>query len=146
MASVGSSPRPELLMAVRNEHNKPSVFRHLLVIRLLNAWWVITFFQPDEYFQALEPAWRMAFGEGSGAWITWEWKYQLRSSLHPALFAGVYTIADLVGRSLPVAARSWLLLAAPKATQAVIAAAGDWYTWQLAVKIYGADSSVSWFA
>lgn len=71
MASVGSSPRPELLMAVRNEHNKPSVFRHLLVIRLLNAWWVLTFFQPDEYFQALEPAWRMAFGEGSGAWITW---------------------------------------------------------------------------
>lgn len=71
MASVGSPPAPELLKAVRNEHNKPSVFRQLLVIRLLNAWWVLTFFQPDEYFQALEPAWRMAFGEGSGAWITW---------------------------------------------------------------------------
>ncbi|KAF6803507.1 GPI mannosyltransferase 3 [Colletotrichum sojae] len=146
MASVGSPPAPELLKAVRNEHNKPSVFRHLLVIRLLNAWWVLTFFQPDEYFQALEPAWRLAFGEGSGAWITWEWKHQLRSSLHPALFAGVYALVDLVARPLPDAARSWLLLAAPKATQAVFAAAGDWYTWQLAVKVYGADSSVSWFA
>ncbi|OHW91252.1 GPI mannosyltransferase 3 [Colletotrichum incanum] len=146
MASVGSPPaRPELLMAVRNERNKPAVFRSLLVIRLLNAWWVLTFFQPDEYFQALEPAWRMAFGEGAGAWITWEWRHQLRSSLHPALFAGVYTLADLVARPLPFA-RPWLLLAAPKATQAVFAAAGDWYTWQLAVKIYGADSSVSWFA
>ncbi|OHE94595.1 Alg9-like mannosyltransferase [Colletotrichum orchidophilum] len=145
MASVGSPPAPELLMAVRNERNKPSVFRSLLVIRLLNAWWVLTFFQPDEYFQALEPAWRMAFGEGSGAWITWEWRNQLRSSLHPALFAGVYTLADLIARPLPFI-RPWLLLAAPKAAQAVFAAAGDWYTWQLAVKIYGADSSVSWFA
>ncbi|KAK1517575.1 Alg9-like mannosyltransferase [Colletotrichum paranaense] len=145
MASVGSPPAPELLMAVRNEHNKPSVFRSLLVIRLLNAWWVLTFFQPDEYFQALEPAWRIAFGQGSGAWITWEWRNQLRSSLHPALFAGVYTLADLVARPLPII-RPWLLLAAPKAAQAVFAAAGDWYTWQLAVKIYGADSSVSWFA
>ncbi|TDZ61676.1 GPI mannosyltransferase 3 [Colletotrichum trifolii] len=146
MASVGSPPASELLKAVRNEHNKPSVFRNLVVIRLLNAWWVLTFFQPDEYFQALEPAWRMAFGEGSGAWITWEWQYQLRSSLHPALFAGVYAIADLLARPLPVAAKSWLLLAAPKAVQAVIAATGDWYTWQLAVKLYGADSSTSWFA
>ncbi|KAF9877366.1 Alg9-like mannosyltransferase [Colletotrichum karsti] len=146
MASVGSPPAPELLKAVRNEHNKPSVFRQLLVIRLLNAWWVLTFFQPDEYFQALEPAWRMAFGEGSGAWITWEWKYQLRSSLHPAVFAGVYSLADLIAQPLPAAAKSWLLLAAPKAAQAVFAAAGDWYTWQLAVKIYGADSSTSWFA
>ncbi|WYZ40040.1 hypothetical protein EsH8_IV_000381 [Colletotrichum jinshuiense] len=145
MASVGSPPAPELLMAVRNEHNKPSVFRSLLIIRLLNAWWVLTFFQPDEYFQALEPAWRMAFGDNSGAWITWEWKNQLRSSLHPALFAAVYTLADLVARPLPFA-RPWLLLAAPKAAQAVFAAAGDWYTWQLAVKIYGPDSSVSWFA
>ncbi|GKT46735.1 GPI mannosyltransferase 3 [Colletotrichum spaethianum] len=146
MASVGSPPaRPELLMAVRNERNKPAVFRSLLVIRLLNAWWVLTFFQPDEYFQALEPAWRMAFGEGAGAWITWEWRNQLRSSLHPVLFAGVYSLADLVARPLPLA-RPWLLLAAPKAAQAVFAAAGDWYTWQLAVKIYGADSSISWFA
>ncbi|KAL0931048.1 GPI mannosyltransferase 3 [Colletotrichum truncatum] len=146
MASVGSPPAPELLKAVRNEHNKPSVFRHLLIIRLLNAWWVLTFFQPDEYFQALEPAWRMAFGEGSSAWITWEWRYQLRSSLHPALFAGVYALADIVARPLPAAAQSWLLLLAPKAIQAFFAAAGDWYTWQLAVKIYGADSSISWFA
>ncbi|KAK2003378.1 Alg9-like mannosyltransferase [Colletotrichum falcatum] len=146
MASVGSPPvRPELLMAVRNERNKPAVFRSLLVIRLLNAWWVLTFFQPDEYFQALEPAWRMAFGEDSGAWITWEWRNQLRSSLHPALFAAVYYLADLIARPLPFA-RPWLLLAAPKAAQAVFAAAGDWYTWQLAVKTYGADSSVSWFA
>jgi hypothetical protein len=32
---------------------------------------VKTFFQPDEYFQSLEPAWQIAFGEDQGAWITW---------------------------------------------------------------------------
>lgn len=39
--------------------------------RLINAYYVQTFFQPDEYFQALEPAWQLAFGRAGGAWITW---------------------------------------------------------------------------
>ncbi|KAI0996684.1 hypothetical protein K3495_g11498 [Podosphaera aphanis] len=43
----------------------------LLMFRVLNAFLVRTFFQPDEYFQSLEPAWQMAFGTESGAWITW---------------------------------------------------------------------------
>jgi fatty acid desaturase len=53
----------------------PSLFipylRAILAIRLINAFWVVTFFQPDEFFQALEPAWQLAFGPDSGAWITW---------------------------------------------------------------------------
>lgn len=43
----------------------------LLLFRLANAFLVRTFFQPDEYYQALEPAWQMAFGSESGAWLTW---------------------------------------------------------------------------
>jgi GPI mannosyltransferase 3 len=43
----------------------------LLVFRFINVLCVATFFQPDEYFQSLEPAWQMAFGSQSGAWITW---------------------------------------------------------------------------
>jgi hypothetical protein len=43
----------------------------LVAFRILNALTIRTFFQPDEYFQSLEPAWQMAFGEKSGAWITW---------------------------------------------------------------------------
>lgn len=39
--------------------------------RLINAFCVRTFFQPDEYFQALEPAWQLVYGDGSGAWLTW---------------------------------------------------------------------------
>lgn len=47
------------------------VFTALLALRLANALSIQTFFQPDEYFQSLEPAWQMAFGPESGAWITW---------------------------------------------------------------------------
>lgn len=43
----------------------------LIAYRLVNAFAVQTFFQPDEYFQSLEPAWQIAFGDDQGAWITW---------------------------------------------------------------------------
>lgn len=43
----------------------------LVAFRILNALTIRTFFQPDEYFQSLEPAWQIAFGKDSGAWITW---------------------------------------------------------------------------
>ena len=45
----------------------------LLALRIVNALTLSTFFQPDEYFQSLEPAWQLAFGPSSGAWITWVW-------------------------------------------------------------------------
>ncbi|KAL9949414.1 glycosylphosphatidylinositol anchor biosynthesis [Verticillium nonalfalfae] len=143
-----SDSDPQLLMEARNEQNRTAVLLRLLVIRAFNAYWVTTFFQPDEYFQALEPAWQMAFGPGAGAWLTWEWQHQLRSSLHPALFAAVYWLADQGARLLPVwlDARPILLAAAPKAAQAAFAAAGDWCTWQLAVRLFGPDTSASWFA
>jgi GPI mannosyltransferase 3 len=50
----------------------------LVAFRILNALTIRTFFQPDEYFQSLEPAWRMVFGKESGAWITWVCIAQLR--------------------------------------------------------------------
>lgn len=53
-----------------------SVFLFLIAFRLVNALTVRTFFQPDEFFQSLEPAWQIAFGTGQdnkvqGAWMTW---------------------------------------------------------------------------
>jgi len=48
-----------------------TIFIGLLVFRIVNSYYLQTFFQPDEYFQALEPAWEIAFGSLSGAWITW---------------------------------------------------------------------------
>ncbi|RYN70452.1 GPI mannosyltransferase 3 [Alternaria alternata] len=118
------------------------IFALLLAFRIVNALTLRTFFQPDEFFQSLEPAWQLAFGPATHAWITWEWRSQLRSSLHPALFAAVYRVAahvaDLCGLRLP--AKAELLLAAPKVTQAVFAALLDCYTWKLAEKVYGRGS------
>lgn len=51
----------------------------LFAFRLINALCTRTFFQPDEYFQALEPAWQWAFGDGSGAWLTWVSQLGLRA-------------------------------------------------------------------
>lgn len=43
----------------------------LICIRIANAVTLSTFFQPDEFYQAWEPAWALAFGKESGAWLTW---------------------------------------------------------------------------
>src|SRR5882762_1561776 len=43
----------------------------LIAFRLLNALCLSTFFQPDEFFPSLEPAWQIVWGPDSGAWITW---------------------------------------------------------------------------
>ncbi|KAL8371465.1 hypothetical protein RB595_001318 [Gaeumannomyces hyphopodioides] len=122
-----------------------ATFALLLALRLVNAFCVRTFFQPDEYFQALEPAWSIVFGPDSGAWLTWEWQYQLRSSLHPLLFAGLYLGLDSLMQllQLPVNIRANVLVAAPTALQAVFAALGDFYTWKLAYNVHGRSRPVA---
>lgn len=47
------------------------IFLFLIAFRILNALSIKTFFQPDEFFQSLDPAWEIAFGRDSGAWISW---------------------------------------------------------------------------
>ena len=133
----------------------------LLAFRVLNALTIKTFFQPDEYFQSLEPAWAMVFGDASGAWITWvnnppnpqntaclrfqEWRHRLRSAIHPALFAGVYQITSVLAHPslLSPSFRAELFVAVPKIMQAVFAAVGDYFTWRLAERIYGRQSQVA---
>lgn len=53
------------------EYQRRDMMYLLIILRFVNAITIRTFFQPDEYFQSLEPAWEMAFGASSGAWITW---------------------------------------------------------------------------
>ncbi|KAI9375146.1 Alg9-like mannosyltransferase family-domain-containing protein [Aspergillus egyptiacus] len=123
-----------------------NILLFLIAFRLVNSLTVRTFFQPDEFFQSLEPAWKIAFGENQGPWITWEWEHQLRSSLHPLIFAAVYSATDFVARTVAPspASRAEILVAAPGITQAVIAAVGDFHTWKLARYIYGDRSYESW--
>lgn len=55
---------------------------------------------------------------------------------------------DWLARWVPLGylVRPQVLLAAPKVVQAVFAAAGDWFTWRLAVRVYGQDSNTAWSA
>ncbi|KAI9818073.1 MAG: glycosylphosphatidylinositol anchor biosynthesis [Pycnora praestabilis] len=143
--ATGSGP-------VRTEFTNAPPWRNILLFliafRILNALSIRTFFQPDEYFQSLEPAWQMVFGEDSGAWITWEWRHQLRSSIHPAVIAAVYYITSTLADLLDVSPRfrADLLIAAPKMMQAFFAALGDYHTARLAERIYGRGSSMALIA
>ncbi|EFX02587.1 alg9-like mannosyltransferase [Grosmannia clavigera kw1407] len=120
----------------------------LLILRFCSALCVRTFFQPDEYFQALEPAWELAFGPISGAWLTWEWRQHLRTSLHPVLFAVAYAAADSLLRLMHCVGplRAIILTHLPTVVQAVIAAVADFSVWRLAGHLYGRDSNATWTA
>lgn len=62
-----------------------AVFALLLAFRIVNALALRTFFQPDEFFQSLEPAWQLAFGPPADAWITWVSAFTARCPLPSAL-------------------------------------------------------------
>ncbi|KAL3475688.1 Alg9-like mannosyltransferase family-domain-containing protein [Aspergillus californicus] len=145
-STLSSPPSRLRLPHPERDTSTSNILLFLVAFRILNALTVRTFFQPDEFFQSLEPAWKVAFGENQGSWITWEWEFQLRSSLHPLIFASVYSATDIVARTLGLspAARADFLIAAPGITQAVVAAVGDFYTWKLARYIHGDRSYQSW--
>lgn len=65
------SLRKRAFERARKAAKSQDILLFLVAFRILNALSIRTFFQPDEYFQSLEPAWQIAFGIDSGAWITW---------------------------------------------------------------------------
>lgn len=77
-----------------------------------------------------------------------EWEHQLRSSMHPALFAALYTMSNTLMRALSMYPqfRAMIIVHAPKILQGVIAGLGDFYTWKLADKVYGRGSNYAWSA
>lgn len=70
----------------------------LISLRMLNALTIKTFFQPDEYYQSLEPAWKSVFGYGE---LTWEWKEGIRGFLYPSIFASLWWILKTLGVTNP---------------------------------------------
>jgi phosphatidylinositol glycan class B len=62
--------------------------------------------------------------------------------VHPWGFAVVYRIADAFAmvRGMGRVERAEVLVLAPKVAQAFCAALGDFYTWKLGRRIYGAGS------
>ncbi|RLN95459.1 hypothetical protein BBJ28_00007606, partial [Nothophytophthora sp. Chile5] len=71
----------------------------VLAFRLWNALFVRSSFNPDEYWQSTEVAHRLVFGYGyMCVRSTWEWQddAQLRGFAHPALFAGLYKLLEVL--------------------------------------------------
>ncbi|XP_062224342.1 mannosyltransferase APTG1 [Phragmites australis] len=99
-----------------------------LAFRAANALLVRTYFNPDEHWQCLEVAHRVAFGYGH---ITWEWKRGLRSYLHPFIFAALYKILALLHLDTP-----WFMVMAPRLLQSVFASIGDLYLYKLSKLIF----------
>ncbi|KAG7448062.1 glycosyltransferase family 22 protein [Guyanagaster necrorhizus] len=101
-----------------------SVILYALTVRLVIALCTRTFFQPDEYFQALEPAHNIVFGYGN---LTWEWLSPLpiRSILYPALNVPIYWALKVTGMHEIRPWGDFLLIIGPRILHGTLAAGTD---------------------
>ncbi|CAA7271512.1 unnamed protein product [Cyclocybe aegerita] len=102
-------------------------FAYLAIgIRVLIALCTRTIFQPDEYFQALEPAHHAVFGYGH---LTWEWvaPKPIRSILYPFLNMPIFWILKSTGLAETVSLILVLKIASPKILHGLLAAGTDIY-------------------
>ncbi|CAA0836061.1 Alg9-like mannosyltransferase family [Striga hermonthica] len=121
---------------IENSHPSLSnIFIFCLVTRIINSLLVQTYFNPDEHWQALEVAHRIAFGYGH---LTWEWNKGIRSYLHPTLFAALYKVLALSHLDL-----SWFMIRAPRLLQSVFSAIGDLYLYKYSKALFG-DNVAYW--
>ncbi|GAA5864185.1 hypothetical protein JCM8547_001284 [Rhodosporidiobolus lusitaniae] len=131
-----------------------SPFLLALPLRVLSALLALAFFQPDEYWQNLEPAHRWVWGYGAE---TWEWRSSPGAGLGRKGWEETLRVLAKEGgkggiRSpmsvLPTAAVYWVLKAlgwedgrvlvlAPRLLQAVFAASTDVAIYRLAKRILG---------
>lgn len=99
----------------------------LLAFRLLGVVLVQSWFVPDEVYQSTEVAHRAVFGTGH---LSWEWKYGLRSPLHPAVFAVIFKALKRLGLDSHAA-----IVNAPRIFHAVLFSLGDVAFRRLATKL-----------
>ncbi|XVE71741.1 hypothetical protein DITRI_Ditri10aG0176200 [Diplodiscus trichospermus] len=113
----------------KSPDSSKNVFAICLGFRMLNALLIQTYFNPDEHWQALEVAHRIAFAYGH---LTWEWEKGIRSYLHPMVFALFYKLLVLLGLDMP-----WFMMKAPRLLQSIFSAVGDLYLYKLSLVLFG---------
>ncbi|KAG6837257.1 hypothetical protein H0H93_012262 [Arthromyces matolae] len=98
--------------------------RLALFVRVLIALFTRTFFQPDEYFQSLEPAYNAVFGH---AHLTWEWlaPRPIRSIIYPALNIPIYYALKVSSLSEIPWVGDLLLIYSPRILHGALAALTD---------------------
>jgi phosphatidylinositol glycan class B len=140
----------------------PHAYTLAIAIRSLALFLPHTFFQPDEFFQAFEPAHRLVFGYGH---LTWEWLDlptdgsngwwtahiaggRMRSWLWPGIFASIYRVLQATGQDgsfllVGCLAASWAEWQAflPRLVGVLVAASTDYATSILATRLLGHGSA-----
>ncbi|XP_076628412.1 phosphatidylinositol glycan anchor biosynthesis class B [Colletes latitarsis] len=104
-----------------SKNNK--VLSILMVWRLTSVFLVQTAHVPDEYWQSVEVAHRLAFGYG---YLTWEWHAKIRNYIYPFLISIIYRILALVSLD-----HVTILTILPRMLQAIVCAYGEYrfYQW-----------------
>uniref|UniRef100_A0A914V314 Mannosyltransferase n=1 Tax=Plectus sambesii TaxID=2011161 RepID=A0A914V314_9BILA len=123
-----------LILAIVKMWSEHRLLCVAVAFRLFNCLLVQTWFVPDEYFQAVEPAHRLAFGYGA---LTWEWRQGIRSYVYPlfiALYYGVLRLTALDSRAAVVHG--------PKLLQALFGALGDIHLFKLAKRFQGEQEAL----
>ncbi|TFK42364.1 Alg9-like mannosyltransferase family-domain-containing protein [Crucibulum laeve] len=107
-----------------------------ILVRVIVALCTRTVFQPDEYFQSLEPAYQIVFGYGH---LTWEWlaPKPIRSILYPALNVPIYWLLKISGLADAGALGDWLLILLPKVLHGLFASAADIWLCELTRLVLG---------
>lgn len=95
-------------------------FAIVFAVRLVSAFTQATFFQPDEFFQAWEPAYKNVYGRG---YSTWEWQQGVRSRLMPQLYALLFRLSDKWGVDVELFISLF---------HALVAVSGDFFVYKLA--------------
>ncbi|KAK8844634.1 hypothetical protein IAR55_006481 [Kwoniella newhampshirensis] len=131
----------------------PSPFIVTLVIRsLLILPFPHTYFQPDEFYQAFEPAHRHVFGFG---FLTWEWRDlptagddtwwhrtiiggRMRGWIWPGIFVAVYKLLQSLCLD-----HTDLIVMAPRCVGVLVASLTDLYTYRLSAKVLGSGGSAA---
>jgi phosphatidylinositol glycan class B len=90
---------------------------------------------PDEYWQAIEPAYNMAYG---GVELTWEWRqdYKIRSTLYPSYLALPMWILKKVGLDYGCVVRT-----CPYIAHIILVIIYDAYLWRIGKITVGKNSS-----
>ncbi|KAF7338111.1 Mannosyltransferase [Mycena venus] len=107
-----------------------------LLVRILIALSTSTVFQPDEYFQSLEPAHHLVFGYGH---LTWEWlsPRPIRSILYPALNVPVYWFLKVTALDTAGTLGDWLVIAGPRVLHGSFASLTDIFLCSLTKNVIG---------
>lgn len=102
-------------------HSK--IFLILVFWRICSVFVVQTFHVPDEYWQSLEVAHKLAFDYG---YLTWEWHTGIRSYLYPFLISILYSVLKFLNLDYPS-----LIIILPRLFQAILCAYAEYkfYLW-----------------